>query len=197
MIVSAPPFLLSDMVYMFDCNVVKCKSNVINAQSKLLDNFVETWYDDLNRIDAKKGPGLNKLRTYRLFKSTYNTECYLTNRSISLSERRAFAKFRCSATPLLIETGRYQNGIYLPVNERICKFCDNGVEDELHVLLSCPLYDDIRDDLLDHVIQCNEDFNDLCNEEKFVFIMTHCDITKYTAKACKLMLDRRRNFTVN
>ena len=127
----------------------------------------------------------------------YNTEPYLTNRSISWSERKAYAKFRCSATPLLIETGRYQNGNYLPVTERLCKFCYNGVEDECHVLLSCPLYDDIREDLFHHVLQCNPDFNELSNEEKFVFIMSNCDITKYSAKACKLILNRRRNFTVN
>ena len=190
-------FASIDMVHMCDCSVIKCKSDVKNAESKLLDIFVETWYNDLNRIEAKKGPGHNKLRTYRLFKSMYNTEYYLINRSISLSERRALAKFRCSATPLLIETGRYQNGTYLPVNERICKFCAGGVEDEFHVLLVCPLYDDIREELFQYVIKCNPYFYELCNEEKFVFIMSHCDVTKYIAKACKLVLNRRRNFTVN
>ena len=50
-----------------------------------------------------------------------------------------------------IETCRY--GLNrVPVNERLCETC-NLVEDEIHVLLHCSMYDDIRDTL----------FADICN----------------------------------
>ena len=34
----------------------------------------------------------------------------------------------------------------IPVEERVCSHC-NAVEDKLHVLMHCPLYDDIRNQL--------------------------------------------------
>ena len=41
----------------------------------------------------------------------------------------------------------YVSSIYVVAVERICKFCKNDVENEMHVLTVCPLYDDIRHDL--------------------------------------------------
>ena len=37
--------------------------------------------------------------------------------------------------------GRHES---LEVQERVCEFCLDGVEDEMHVLLCCGLYDDLR-----------------------------------------------------
>ncbi len=55
--------------------------------------------------------------------------------------RSAFAIFRCGVAPLRVETGRYEN---IPFNERSCFNCLDSIEDEIHVLLECPLYSDIR-----------------------------------------------------
>ena len=56
------------------------------------------------------------------------------------------AKFRCEVAPLRIETGRFER---LSVEDRLCFHCSgNGlVEDELHVITVCPLYQDLRDTL--------------------------------------------------
>ena len=43
-----------------------------------------------------------------------------------------------SPLSIRIETGRYER---LPVSERICFHCKTCVEDELHVLVNCPLYE--------------------------------------------------------
>ncbi len=40
-----------------------------------------------------------------------------------------------------IESGRFTN---LKVEERICELCKNGVEDEAHFILHCPVYDGLR-----------------------------------------------------
>jgi hypothetical protein len=41
--------------------------------------------------------------------------------------------------------GRLEN---LRIEERICCFCSDFIEDETHVLLNCPFYDDFRENLL-------------------------------------------------
>jgi regulator of RNase E activity RraB len=42
---------------------------------------------------------------------------------------------------MYIETGRFEN---LRIEERICCFCSDFIED---VLLNCPFYDDVRENL--------------------------------------------------
>ena len=54
--------------------------------------------------------------------------------------RRDLTKLRCSNHSLLIEQGRYSK---LEVAERLCKKC-NKVEDEIHFLIECKLYDSVR-----------------------------------------------------
>ena len=80
-----------------------------------------------------------KIRNYKLFKTTFETELYLS-KTITHRYRSAFAKFRCGVAPLRIETGRYENK---EVNERVCFICNDQIEDEKHVLLACPLYVDL------------------------------------------------------
>jgi hypothetical protein len=46
-----------------------------------------------------------------------------------------------TSTVLEIEKGRHQN---IPLNERICKLCKLEIEDEIHVLLQCPILDSFR-----------------------------------------------------
>ena len=55
------------------------------------------------------------------------------------------AKFRCGVAPLRIETGRFER---LPVEDRRCFNCNGLVEDELHVITVCPLYQDLCDTYL-------------------------------------------------
>ena len=57
----------------------------------------------------------------------------------------ALAKFRSGTAPIAIETGRY-NGVN--INDRKCFACRDVVEDETHVLLHCPEYNTLRDELL-------------------------------------------------
>ena len=53
--------------------------------------------------------------------------------------RRDLTKLRCSNHSLLIEQGRYSK---LEVAEYPCKKC-NKVEDEIHFLIECKLYDSV------------------------------------------------------
>ena len=178
-----------------DFTIYKCKSYVNILEAKLMENFVDSWYDDMNRINAKSGYGLNKLRTYRSFKFEYVTEEYVKSQSIPFRDRKALAKMRCSATALNIETGRYQNGMYKPPEERKCTLCNlNCVEDEFHAMLKCPIYEDIREVLYEECISINPVLNYYTDVEKFKFYMSNPTVSKYSAKACRQILERRRNF---
>ena len=57
------------------------------------------------------------------------------------THRGAYAKFRCGVAPIRLETGRYER---LDESDRTCFHCPDMVENEQHVLLECPLYNDIR-----------------------------------------------------
>ena len=91
----------------------------------------------MERIHCYSG---NKLRTYRTFKLDISCELYF---------KTLLSQFRCGVAPLRIETGRYER---LPVNERICFMCENKIETEEHVLIECPLYDDLRNELFECLI---------------------------------------------
>jgi hypothetical protein len=125
------------------------------------------WEKELAREVAKSGreeDGGNKLRTYTLFKSHICREPYLS--VLSDSRKRALMfKFRSGIAPLRIETGRYEmvknpdsskkSRVRRPVDERICFCCGTGVEDEFHFLCECPLYADIRMDLVSSCMYFN------------------------------------------
>ena len=103
--------------------------------------------------------GGNKLRTYRTFKNTYmySTEPYV--RIIAQKKfRSAYAKFRCGVAPINIELCKYGLARIL-VEERVCSHC-NEVEDESHVLMYSPLFDDIRDQLTLSINDINPSLQD-------------------------------------
>ena len=56
--------------------------------------------------------------------------------------RRTFSQYRVSNHKLQIERGRYEN---VSREQRFCKLCNNGeVENEYHLALSCPKYEELR-----------------------------------------------------
>ena len=59
-----------------------------------------------------------------------------------------------------VETGRYKN---TPRDQRCCLICNiNGdVEDEIHFLLKCPQYKNIRDNLFTYATSIIPEFDDL------------------------------------
>ena len=195
---SGQKFVDLGLEHVMNVNTPACTKAILGeVKEKLLDKFIDEWYGELNKVGAKRGVGLNKLRTYRMFKHNFVTEKYLMASGISICERRAFAQIRCSATAIRIETGRYNHGHYIPVNERVCEFCMDGIEDEIHVLMKCNLYHDLQHELFYYAEEYNPLFSSLSESEKFVYLMSSSDIMKYTAKTCNLILKRRRIFLVS
>lgn len=99
----------------------------------------------------------NKCRTYALFKSQILKEENYLKYIYNQSKRKLLARFRMGVSTLRIETGRYENNgdkkhRGLPVKWRICKCCIlNKVEDEIHFLIECPYYKEIRSIFLNKI----------------------------------------------
>lgn len=158
----------------------------------LFDKFVNEWHKDLNREQAARGNGRNKLRTYRIFKKEYKCEPYLKC-SMSRQHRSAYAKFRCGVAPLRIETGRYEN---IHLNNRVCFNCQTEIEDERHALINCPLYSDFRDAVFEKCQLSNNQFLDMDDYEKLTFIL-NCNqvhLLRSCAKFCHNILVKRRQY---
>ena len=83
--------------------------------------------------------------------------------ALPFSHRSAFAKIRCGIAPLRMETACFEN---LLVEEQICYFCSDFIEDETHVLLNCPFHDDFREKLFNVEKNFRVDFMSFKNEEK-------------------------------
>ena len=61
----------------------------------------------------------------------------------------------------------------LRVEERICCFYSGVIEDETHVLLNCPFYDDFRENLFNVAKSYTVDIMSFNNEEKILFLFTN------------------------
>ena len=99
-----------------------------------------------------------KLSFYNTVKDSFNIENYL---SVDLKHKnlKRIAQLRTSSHRFNIETGRHGAVKQRDIRNRLCNHCcdmtnmdllaelpffDPIIEDEIHVLQSCPLYDDIR-----------------------------------------------------
>ena len=64
-------------------------------------------------------------------------------KSAKICDRETIARFRSSIHSLEVETRRFRNRLDRPL--RICRNCHNvKVEDEIHLLLMCPAYEENR-----------------------------------------------------
>lgn len=175
-----------------DTNIHKT-TVLAKIEDKLLTDFRNKWTEDLHRVSARRmDGGSNKLRTYRTFKTEISCELYLKT-LLSPAQRRAYSQFRCGVAPIRIETGRFER---LPMHERTCFMCENKTETEEHVLIECPLYDDLRNELYEYINSVDENFNMLTNREKLSFVLgcQNVNVIYKCAKTCKFILDRRRRF---
>ena len=175
---------LGNVNYQFDPDEVLHDMDVV-----LEETMEQLWFAKLQREEAVRGQGRNKLRTYRLFKKDLGTEHYVKN-VFAPGKRSALAKFRCGVAPIRLETGRYEG---LPEDDRLCPFC-NEVESETHVILNCELYSDLRVDLLNLATSTLRDFPNLTENDKLAFLLSEPNICILTAKTCKDILDRRLCF---
>ncbi len=73
----------------------------------------------------------------------------------------------------------------------------NTVESEYHAIMSCQLYDDIREERFSCTMSCNDDFYHMSNNDKFVCIMSDNNVIAKSARASQSILYRTRLFMYN
>lgn len=162
-----------------------------NLANYISEKFLSRWSEDVNRVNARHGSGQNKLRTYKLFKSVYEAENYLTC-VMPHRHRSAYAKFRCGVAPIRLETGRYER---LPQEQRICFNCQLEIENEEHVLLNCPLYNDLRRHMLNILSEEFPDIERRADQDRLTAIL-NCKLNRSVrtcAKTCFEILRKRRD----
>ena len=95
---------------------VKTATRIVHSKLTTLDQnqFVRDLNDDRRNING------NKLRTYRLYKTSVQTEHYVSYQ-LPRTTRRTMALLRSGALPLAVETGRYSMPQIL-LNERLLNF---------------------------------------------------------------------------
>ncbi len=155
----------------------KATSQIRQVVNNLKHIYEFQWRNEINKKpEQNKGSG-NKLRTYAVFKKCFNYETYLDFHP-DFRKRRLITKLRISSHRLEVEIGRYQGKQYVrkQAKDRVCTFCDTGaVEDEIHVLMHCPLYNSQRKDMLTHLFDIFPSLPDFDDKEQFNFIMKCCD----------------------
>ena len=93
-------------------------------------------------------------------------EQYLTGVT-NVKHRKCLSQLRLSSHRLMIETGRHNK---IAARERLCPFCKT-VEDEIHFLIKCKIYDPLRKHLLEECLTLKPNFDHYTDQEKFVFIL--------------------------
>ena len=172
-----------------DDTVVSSQAFMHDINSALETHYINIWRDKLNRTTGIRGEAGNKLRTYKLFKSDFKTEAYVKT-VFTKSNRAALAKFRSGTAPIRLETGRYE---HLPVAERLCPFGCGVTETEIHTLLVCPEFADIRAPVLQEASRKDPDFNNADNNNKLIVLLSDPATANFVAHMCKLILTKRRN----
>jgi hypothetical protein len=98
-------------------------------RERMVDCYKQDWWSKLASSE--------RYSTYNTLKSLLQQEQYFNGITI-VKFRNSFVKFRLGIADININK-RYQNA------SKDCPFCKNVVEDELHFLLYCDKYNELRD----------------------------------------------------
>ena len=137
-------------------------SLLYSIRNILKEYYISFWE---NSLKSENG----KLRTYKLFKSTFGMETYL-DMITDKSTRKHLSSFRISAHRLHIhvERGRYTRP-RTSVEDRLCSVCKE-IEDEFHFMFECEKYRVYRNNLFEVIKESDIILLD-CNRENLVILL--------------------------
>ena len=138
-----------------------------------ISNICNDAYDRLwkQHILNENSKGIS----YRKYKTRIHLEPYLSA-NISHKNKISLSRFRLSNHLLMIEKGRHVKP-KIKRDERFCFICKNKVENEEHLLISCPMYTTNRI-LLENMCRLNcYNYDSLNQEQKFIFIMSNENVS--------------------
>ena len=130
----------------------------------------------------------SKLRTYAKLKSEAGFEKYI-KLTENILDRTAITKLRLPNHDLMIEKGRHQGQ---EINQRLCPFCENSVENEQHFLISCQNFQIHRTQFFTSITEINNEFDSLDEDGKFHFLLTNLEALKLTGSYLNKTFQIRR-----
>ena len=136
-------------------------------KSTIRETFIKKWHSDLNNLVDNP-----ILRTYSLFKFGFKMENHLSLIK-NPAYRKAISKVRCSSHLLHIEKGRHTRP-KTPIDQRLCHSC-NVIEDEIHFITQCPLFQSERNALYEKVRFIDPHFVNLSHSDKFIYLFRSPD----------------------
>ena len=125
---------------MFVYKWLETKKFLRELKQRLTDNFIQEWNATIRDKD--------RYFPYRNVKSIFEPEQYLSALEIYCFWV-GLCQLRLGVLPVNNNLHRYSTCAI----QRNCVFCVNAIENEEHLLFACPLYNDIRDKLLNDTSQ--------------------------------------------
>ena len=140
-------------------------SNHMSIYKKVLQRLIDKFYQDsFAEIRIQN----SKLRTYSILKTERGIVEYLFNVK-NLKQRILLSKLRLSDHNLMIESGRHRK---IVKENRLCPFCPKAIEDEIHFMLDCPCYTNLRNETWHQAVRDVPGFTRFNPQEKFKFVLT-------------------------
>ena len=179
---------------------MKVERRPLNRPSQIRGAMMR-WFQSVWQLDRNSN---KKLGFYNSIKHEFAEEMYL-KLDLSAASSKRICQLRTSSHSYNIETGRHGVNRAKLVN-RVCRHCstedeetldlllelpfpDPVIEDELHVLRTCPLYADLRDKLLPKTkTYLYSDVGLLFKEST-----TIRDIGRFLTKACERRFPKKLN----
>jgi hypothetical protein len=166
-----------------DYNTRRIKASEIDPKLIVKDYSEREWQKEIKMY--------RKLDTYALIKTSLKCESYIEE--TCRSQTRTLSALRMSCHYLAMETGRWMKGVKR--EDRLCHFCPTRqVEDEMHALLHCVGYSDLREDAYQKITTVSQGTCNpwlWSNEFCFLFLMSggyHPKKTKYHRDICKTIV---------
>ena len=106
-------------------------------KQRVRDIYMQEWHDRLEKSSRAR---------FYVNIANFKHQTYLENISVKKFQQN-MSRLRVSSHRLEIEAGRWTKPVKTPLVKRKCKMC-NVLEDEFHFILECPLYRDLRRELI-------------------------------------------------
>ena len=156
-----------------------------NNSSTYIKNIQLTKLEELSSHQYNLITNIKKLKFYSIFKNDcHKSDCL--NIITNINHKKTLNKFRLGNHRLQIETGKYTVP-KTPENLRICPFGHlNEVEQELHLLFNCNLYDSLRSNFCRNIGNRYLLFNNFDKNEKTLFILNNVSSHIYRLTAANI-----------
>ena len=101
---------------------------------------------------------------YSSFKTFFSSEYYLQDINFQYKHRKVYIQFRLGVSELNSHRYRFSNDL----EKQLCSKCNlREIESEMHVLFNCPMYEQLRHEILPKNILSQRNYN------SFIYLMTN------------------------